>query len=334
MDRNYFSNILQSIVIQEGTSLEILNEKVKPISEALLHMMPHSLFRYRSCEELQIEAFKEDRIYAVTADKYNDPYDTLVRYDIQGIKHYVESFVSCETLEKLKIYFEQGNDFPDIVKQTLSKDLTNELKNQLLLIKDIRSFEEKFEESKKSLLSLIDIYFPILAESIKKFSTMACFCESIQSVIMWSHYAQFHQGFALEYKFRPTLKNVGIFPVIYGDERQDVSMYMAWGFLKMIGINTLNPDILSHLKMALHKSMQWEYEKEWRLVNFSPRDISSNEPSVIHMKPVAIYYGQRISLDNKKRLHEIAKNKGIKEYDMFIDDSSPKYEMLYRVSTF
>lgn len=32
----------------------------------------------------------------------------------------------------------------------------------------------------------------------------------------------------------------------------------------------------------------------------------------------------------KKRLHEVAKEKGIKEYEMYLDYSSKKYEMLYK----
>ena len=54
--------------------------------------------------------------------------------------------------------------------------------------------------------------------------------------------------------------------------RYDASQYMAWAFLKMFGISAPNPDVLSHTKCALHKSRQWEYENEWRLVNYSTRN--------------------------------------------------------------
>ena len=51
----------------------------------------------------------------------------------------------------------------------------------------------------------------------------------------------------------------------------------------------------------------------------------------VTLKPTAIYYGTNMSLDDKRKLHEIALNKGIKEYDMYIDFASEKYEMLYRI---
>jgi len=160
---------------------------------------------------------------------------------------------------------------------------------------------------------------------------MACLSESVKSVLMWSHYANSHQGFALEYNFRPTLerpiKNVGIYPVIYDDERMDVSLYMAWSFLRMLGIEAHNPDITSFIKIALHKSSIWAYEKEWRMIDSTLRDIADSEPSKILYKPVAIYYGRHISKEHKELLHEIAQSKSIKEYEMYIDYTAPEYEM-------
>ena len=90
MDRTEFERRLQSIVVPEGTSASDLNRMVLPLREALIDMTLESLFRYRSCKEEHIDAFEKDKIYAVPADWFNDPYDTLVRYDYEGITKYVE----------------------------------------------------------------------------------------------------------------------------------------------------------------------------------------------------------------------------------------------------
>lgn len=50
----------------------------------------------------------------------------------------------------------------------------------------------------------------------------------------------------------------------------------------------------------------------------------------INIKPVAIYYGCGISSINKKILSEMAKEKDLKEYQMYIDTQSDKYSMKYR----
>ena len=93
MNREEFAKRLDEIQIQEGTDPKILYDSVLPISDALTQMMPQSLFRYRSCTKKQIDAFQKDTIYAVSADLFNDPYDTLVRYDLDGIK----TLLSAET---------------------------------------------------------------------------------------------------------------------------------------------------------------------------------------------------------------------------------------------
>lgn len=334
MNRAVFSERLKSIVIPEGTPSGTINERMLPISEILVGMMPNSLFRYRPCEERHIEAFREDNIYAVSADKFNDPYDTLIRYDLESIRSVVSSILTCDSMKQLRAFLEQGNDFPDSIRQSTSDEMINSFRNHILSIQDMSSIKDHLDECRNRVLSSIEIMFPVLAESSKRFSTIACFCESIQSVTMWSHYANYHQGFALEYNLRPTLShginNVGIFPVIYEDERIDATSYVVWEYLKMMGINTPNPDITSSLKIALHKSSQWEYEKEWRLIDTTPRDYRSDTPSVIQLAPTAIYYGQRMSQENKRKLHEIAQEKGIKEYCMYIDYSSQEYNMQYK----
>lgn len=340
MDRNEFAKRLTSITVSEGVAPEVLYQSILPISEALVQMMPQSLFRYRPCDitdkdafEKQIDAFKNDKVYAVTADKFNDPYDTLVRYDANAIKEYIKASISLNSILQIKSYLEQGNDFPESTKQLYPNGFIDNLKNQILS-HDIESMEDDIEKYKSQLLLSIDLGFPLIAEVSKRFVTIACFCETVQSIPMWSHYASSHQGFALEYDFRPILlkgiENCGIYPVIYDDERIDASMYMACSFLKLNGINIKNPDSLSHIKCSLHKAKLWEYEKEWRLLNYTQRNATESGVSMIQYKPLAIYYGAKMQLNIKEQLHEIAKVKGINEYEMYIDDASPKYEMLYR----
>jgi len=334
MEREEFAKRLMEIEIQEGTNLDVINSKVLPISDALVRLMPQSLYRYRACNERQIDAFEKDRIYAVTSDLFNDPYDTLVRYDINSIKEYTNALLTTKTLNGLKQYLKQGNGFPETIKSSFPEEKLEEIKEQIVG-SDFEALNESIEIYKKQMLQLIDFMYPLLAEVGKRFVTIACFCESVKSITMWSHYADSHKGFALEYRMRPTLskgikKGVGLYPVIYEDERYDASQYMAWAFMKMMGVNVPNPDVMSHVKCALHKSKEWEYEKEWRLVDYSPRNYLTEKVTSVKYKPVAIYYGVNLTPDNKERLHEIAKKKRIAEFEMYIDDKSYSYTVKFR----
>jgi len=298
MDRNQFGQLLRSTIIPEDASLEENNRKLMPIAEALMAMLPKKLYRYRSCSTLNIDAFDKDLVYAVTADKFNDPYDTLIKYD-------------TENLESFK-------------KQILSyKNINAEV---------LGTFCEYIETMyKKSYIELSDI--------IKKVSTIACFSETIQSVTMWSHYADNQEGFALEYdlRFIPTegaAKGYYLFPVVYDDRRFEATDFLSWCIAKGYGMNVNQPDQFAHYKLSLHKSTQWEYEKEWRLFHNTQDGSDKSRATSLTIVPKAIYYGQNISPINRKLLHFIAREKGIAECDMYIDNTSFKYEMLSKPAVF
>lgn len=334
MDREEFAKRLYSTVIPEGTLPEDIQAMIRPVSETIREMMPKSLFRFRACNEMSVDAFLNDNIYAVTADKFNDPYDTLVRYDLEGIEKWVNTVMNTETLGQMKTWFAEGWDLPKEVNHILTTEITDVLKVALSSIEDIKEIEGRIEETRERMISMIETYFPILSETTKRYSTIACFSESVESILMWSHYADSHKGFALEYDFGPTLeqpiKNVGLFPIVYSEERLDISDYIAWAFLKILGFPAKMPDMAASIKNALWKSDVWAYEKEWRMIDLTQRDITDEKASAIHYKPVAIYYGRHMSGDDKRRLHKVAKEKGIKEYEMYLDYSSLRYEMLYR----
>lgn len=273
MDRNQFGQLLPSTIVPENISSEEHKRLLMPIAKALIVMLPEKLYRYRSCSTLNIDAFDKDLVYAVTADKFNDPYDTLIKYNV-------------------------GELGP--------------------------MFKESFIE---------------ISEMIRKISTIACFSEMVQSVTMWSHYADNHEGFALEYdlRFIPTKGDAmgcSIFPVVYDDHRFEATDFIAWCFAKGYGIDIKQPDQFAHFKVSLHKSTQWEYEKEWRLFHNLQDGSDKSRATSITIVPKAIYYGADISPINRKLLHFVAREKGIAEYDMYIDSASFKYEMLSKPAVF
>lgn len=334
MNREDFNKVLQEIIIPEGTSNEKINEMVQPIRDAISEMLPSSLFRFRPCGDLQIEAFEKDEIYAVTADKFNDPYDTLPWFDIARVVNWLEAISSPGALEQLQSFLAAGNDFPDEFKKMLPGTYWDEIKRGLLAAPDIKDLDRELLASKQQALSQLTTLSPIIAQYAKRFSTYACFCEDVQSILMWGHYADSQKGFALEYDFRPTLlnplPNVAICPVIYSENRYDATDYITWAFLKMQQMPVISTDISAHMKVALHKSKDWEYELEWRLIDPSLQDPNNPKPMVTQYRPNSIYYGTGIDTAHLARLHEVAVRKGIREYEMFIDYGSPKYELQYR----
>ena len=334
MTRADFDTILKNSVIPEGTPIGIINEMVQPLREAISEMLPSSLYRFRSCSNLQIDAFEKDEIYAITADKFNDPYDTLPWFDLEGVARVIDAFFQPESLEQLKKFLADGNEFPPEFKKMFPESFWRDIREGIIAIPDIKDIAEEISFRKKQGMAEFSTLSSAIAEFAKRFSTYACFCEDIHSMLMWGHYADSQKGFALEYDFSPILQeslpHVVICPVIYSENRYDATEYITWAFLKMKKMPVISTDISAHVKVALHKSKDWEYEQEWRLIDPRLQDPINPEPTVTQYRPKAIYYGTGIDKANLARLHKIAVEKGIREYEMFVDYGSPEYTLQHR----
>lgn len=75
-------------------------------------------------------------------------------------------------------------------------------------------------------------------------------------------------------------------------------------------------DTLLISKCLLTKSIDWEYEKEWRLFSTPSINPVSNHKAIFPLKPTAIYIGLRSSAEQAQILNEICKEKDIPCYQM------------------
>lgn len=56
MDRVEFSKLLDEVVIPGNIDEKLIHDKVKPIRDAIIEMMPDKLYRYRTINDYNIEA--------------------------------------------------------------------------------------------------------------------------------------------------------------------------------------------------------------------------------------------------------------------------------------
>lgn len=89
---------------------------------------------------------------------------------------------------------------------------------------------------------------------------VACFATTASNLLMWSHYANSHQGFCVYYDTEKILRclkkysGVYLLPVIYSETMYDATENLT-SFSSNLGLNP-----------ALFKGNCWEYEQEWRLL--------------------------------------------------------------------
>ena len=346
--RIIFKKLFEETVIPETMPDEEQNILLERLCEYVNSIIPKQLFRYRECTERQFDAFCNDKIFAVNAQLFNDPYDCLIRYDKQYIYDSIEQGASKEHIKWLRDSLRKGEPFPEFITSLYGEERTKILKAAILNATDeeIEKNDLIFGMSREEFFNEIDEFIFKNAESFTRQSSfIACFSETVKSITMWSHYANSHKGFALEYNLRNiqtkcdncsnkyTCKDRiihNLYPIIYDNKRYDGTYLVEYFLSKHMGLLTKLEDVTFNTKVALYKSPQWSYEKEWRL--FLNKQNSYGLPYLCtEIRPVAIYYGKDISAINKKILSNIAKEKGLKEYQMYIDVQSEKYTMKYKM---
>lgn len=294
-------------------STEMTFEKIDKAHEIKEKNIPSSIFKYRAVNDYTLENLKNDAIWMSNPIDFNDPYDTTLT-----------------TRNPLKILDSTYNRNPEKV---YPKEVTDILTDEdFEIIKRSRSPFGKmtdiagkaFRVKKHELNVLKKIFRNVTQELVlepinemsklfQKSCLVCSFSEVVDSIPMWSHYAEKHSGFCIEYDLtKVPLKNILIrclHPVIYTDSRFDICKYLISAIKSK---NNFNPFIGTI--SSLHKSPVWSYEKEWRLVEvYQPYDKSKN---IGMIKPTAIYLGEKIIPKNEERLIKIAKKKEIKVYKM------------------
>lgn len=161
------------------------------------------------------------------------------------------------TLKSGKIHFSEPRRFNDPF------DCSCEVLNPNVILDEIRR--------KAGLLEIEKYYFDKgkekLMETIDKINNdyiTSCFSEDYKSILMWSHYANSHTGFCIEYDFLkpPQIIINSLFPILYNDFRPNITHEI----LKYIK-NHQNDEFGNILFFTyLNKAEVWSYEKEWRII--------------------------------------------------------------------
>jgi hypothetical protein len=159
-----------------------------------------------------------------------------------------------------------------------------------------------------------------LKEIINDKFAITCFSESPDNILMWSHYANKHTGFCVEYDFSKlkfTNMILSLYPVIYSKNRANIP-------ISLFDIQDLknpkianNVDGISDLMIALlTKSDIWNYENEWRII---ASQAELNDQKLHADIATKIYYGANISDENRAVLSKICQDKNIETVQYTLD---------------
>lgn len=156
----------------------------------------------------------------------------------------------------------------------------------------------------------IDKFDKELNERVNNIFRVGCLGTDYKNKLMWSHYADSHTGFCIEYDFNNIKwENLLVYPlpVLYSKERPLIPYYI-WGGKD---IEKAKKELMIGL---LTKDIVWSYENEWRFI------IRKQDKTELVMPPIScIYLGANIENDNKIKIMNIAKKFNIPVKQMTID---------------
>jgi hypothetical protein len=194
--------------------------------------IPAKLYKYQDYTPQTLDNLKGRRIWFSKPENFNDPFDCAIPFR-------VTTEVSTEDLKAIyKKYQQEVGSKQELDEKMLSGDLSEELKARVIRAAVAASLHKRPQYRNVGV---------------------ACFSEKVDDLLMWSHYANGHRGFCLEF-------DTHYAPFAEAGKLHQVKYSHAYP-----GLNPVDVILgrMPHLPAALltTKSEQWSYEREWRIIH-------------------------------------------------------------------
>ena len=150
-----------------------------------------------------------------------------------------------------------------------------------------------------------------LKEKITNSFFVGCLAENYKNRLMWSHYADSHKGFCIEYDYSNyKCKDIIPFPVCYSENL----VMIPWKYVINQNKENMHKATKEMMRALFTKDAIWSYENEWRIL------IPQSEEQSLKMPPISyIYIGAMCEEKNKHELIKIAKELNVPIKQMTID---------------
>ncbi len=274
--------------------------------------LPKRIYKYRKdCPE-SLDCLKTDSVWMASPDSYNDPYDCSIMLPSEQLKRLLEVRLVKKVIKahKLQDYLraEQVNDAltsPEPLKAIVGYFPT------LPRAQQGRNWSNEAALFSATVSGLANAATDTIAEW-RKFAKICSFSEASDSLLMWSHYADHHRGFCIEYNLESLvdpnhffLRN--LYPVLYSHDFYDLGPFVDG----LGGGPETRSDFQPMLPLLamLTKFEGWAYEKEWRLFQEKPDivDDGKKESPV----PSRIFIGARFETSKGTDVVSVCKEKEI-----------------------
>lgn len=235
---------------------------------------PKILYRYRSFPG-EGKHLRLNKIWFAAPHSFNDPFDCRIPFEI-------EESSPMQIRRALEVATAQRN--PELNRKGRRKTVKERVRN----FNRNRRNPERMQKIKDDMVTSMNERFGILSLT-----------EDPENILMWSHYAQKHEGYCIGFDTKRLMDSLRVYanrsrnsfillPVEY---QEDYPRLVLDDSIERIEI--LN-------RMLTIKSMQWEYEKEYRLIINGESNFELDIPSEVI---TTVMLGARTSERMKGRMY-------------------------------
>lgn len=325
--------------------VQLNEEQIAKLSMAELfdmdiHNMRKSFFKYfpnttkrinKVTRNFSLEALENNTVFLSAPSGFDDPYDCNLFVDadefaLQRIRYYAElcgvavknewkyDEVSMHLAERIYNHGIAGKALNEFYIHREDSEIISLYHEKFFLILQLELRSEKANEKSYYVAfnKAIKREYDEIQNTANRFR-VACFAQTPYSMLMWSHYANNHQGFCVEYEtppYSPEHAKIyhNLFPIIYTDKRTDLTSLC----LHMRSTGKLSDEELWDFYKygLLSKSLDWKYQQEWRLISCDNL-ITDKNYNCKFFKIKKVYLGNKMSAENRLEIIDICKSKGI-----------------------
>jgi hypothetical protein len=229
------------------------------------------LYRYQPFNDKSIRVFTHGELFFYSPSKLNDPFDSKIEFD-------------CDNLSK--------EDVRQFIEKTAKHGNLRQDINELL--KNILGSEDNWKHNlKKQALG-------ILQPEINELGLLS-FSAINDDILMWSHYADGHKGFCLQFD------KTGLESWKYSQSVDYDDKYLT--FREFNNAFPEDNEKMVHI-LLLRKSKHWKYEYEWRIIAKPDDDNSGNRYYKFPEELLTgVIFGCQMPNDKKKIIKDFLKSR-------------------------
>ena len=218
------------------------------------------LYKYRSIDEKNFDhsrhIFTNNEVYFSSPIEFNDPFDCQFGLSFQS------------SAEDKRLYLERylaNSDFR-LNRSEKAKWINAQMKGLGHLESHLK---DKAIESMRDTINNLGVY---------------CLSRKSDDILMWSHYADCHRGYCLKFIDGSNLPFIAA--------AQEIEYSVTYPIVNPI----MEDDVTRLKKSLLHKAKHWEYEQEWRIIDYKNGPGVKKFPSNIL---VGVIFGCRMAEDHR-----------------------------------